>query len=198
MARPGGPNCVFGAEFRLRAEFRLQWSERPDFVFARISSSGPNFVLEFRLWAQFELCLLSSNFVFIVFGIRASGGGRNGDPVYRVNAQMAYRSESVHGNVLCSFLQHETYDPKRVQSTQGRGFRVSRLGIVVMALGRCLMIGHLDLQGSDAPLGKQGFPGQSNSDALVPSRPVTHIEGSWVLLNMRNIWGTRNNSQLYR
>ena len=80
MARPGGPNCVFGAEFRLRAEFRLwaefrlQWSERPNFVFARISSSGPNFVFEFRLRAQFELRLLSSNFVFIVFGIRASGG----------------------------------------------------------------------------------------------------------------------------
>ena len=74
MARPGGPNCVFGAEFRLRAElFHL----RP--------SSGPNFVFEFRLRAQFELRLLSSNFVFIVFGIRASGGVRNGDPVYRVN-----------------------------------------------------------------------------------------------------------------
>ena len=61
MARPGGPNCVFGAEFcfgaefRLRAEFRLQWSERPNFVFARISSSGPNFV--FGLNFVFEFCL---------------------------------------------------------------------------------------------------------------------------------------------
>ena len=69
----------------MSSEFRLQWSERPNFVFARISSSGPNFVFEFRLRAQFELRLLSSNFVFIVFGIRSSGGGRNGDPVYRVN-----------------------------------------------------------------------------------------------------------------
>ena len=41
-------------------------------------SSGPNFVVEFRLRAQFELRLLSSNFVFIVLGIRASGGHEMG------------------------------------------------------------------------------------------------------------------------
>ena len=77
-----GPNFVFsGLRDRISSspEFRLR---------GRILSSGPNFVFEFRLRAQFELRLLSSNFVFIVFGIRASGGVRNGDPVYRVNAQM--------------------------------------------------------------------------------------------------------------
>ena len=36
--------------------------------------------------AQFELQLLANNFVFKSFGISASGGGRNRDPLSRVNA----------------------------------------------------------------------------------------------------------------
>ena len=87
-------------DFRLRVEFRLQDEFRlrdrisssarpkPNFVFTRISSSGPIFVFKYRLRAQFELQLLANNFVFKSFGISASGGGRNRDPVSRVNAYM--------------------------------------------------------------------------------------------------------------
>ena len=86
-------------DFRLRVEFRLQDEFRlrdrisssarpkPNFVFTRISSSGPIFVFKYRLRAQFELQLLVNNFVFKSFGISASGGGRNRDPVSRVNAK---------------------------------------------------------------------------------------------------------------
>ena len=84
-------------DFRLRVEFRLQDEFRlrdrisssarpkPNFVFTRISSSGPIFVFKYRLRAQFELQLLANNFVFKSFGISASGGGRSRDPVSRVN-----------------------------------------------------------------------------------------------------------------
>ena len=106
-----GPNFVFRAEFRLRGRIS---SSRPNIVFrtdfrvqGRISSSGPNFVFtvpqtEFRLHGifvfmadfrlqisssrQFELQLLGNNFVFKSFGISASGGVRNRDPLSRVNA----------------------------------------------------------------------------------------------------------------
>ena len=95
-------------DFRLRVEFRLQDEFRlrdrisssarpkPNFVFTRISSSGPIFVFKYRLRAQFELQLLVNNFVFKSFGISASGGGRNRDPVSRVNA---------HKGSLNRFLQ---------------------------------------------------------------------------------------------
>ena len=46
-----------------------------------------DFVFKFRLRAQFELQLLGNNFVFKSFGISASGGVRNRDPLSRVNAQ---------------------------------------------------------------------------------------------------------------
>ena len=97
-----GPNFVFAAEFRLRgrisssgpifvfrAEFRLQGRissspcPKPNFVFMGISSSWPIFVFKFRLRAQFELQLLGNTFVFKSFGISASGGVRNRDPLSR-------------------------------------------------------------------------------------------------------------------
>ena len=77
-------------DFRLRVEFRLQDEFRlrdrisssarpkPNFVFTRISSSGPIFVFKYRLRAQFELQLLANNFVFKSFGISASGGDETG------------------------------------------------------------------------------------------------------------------------
>ena len=82
----------FRAEFHLQDEFRLRdrisssARPKPNFVFTRISYSGPIFVFKYRLRAQFELQLLANNFVFKSFGISASGGGRNRDPVSRVNA----------------------------------------------------------------------------------------------------------------
>ena len=88
------------AEFRLQDEFRLRdrisssARPKPNFVFTRISSSGPNFVFKFRLRAQFELQLPANNFVFKSFGISASGGGRNRDPVSRVNATVGVCPEA--------------------------------------------------------------------------------------------------------
>ena len=82
----------FRAEFRLQDEFRLRdrisssARPKPNLVFTRFSSSGPIFVFKYRLRAQFELQLLANNFVFKSFGISASEGGRNRDPVSRVNA----------------------------------------------------------------------------------------------------------------
>ena len=74
----------FRAEFRLQDEFRLRdrisssARPKPNFVFTRISSSGPIFVFKHRLRAQFELQLLANNFVFKSFGISASGGDETG------------------------------------------------------------------------------------------------------------------------
>ena len=74
----------FRAEFRLQDDFRLRGRisssarPKPNFVFTRISSSGPIFVFKYRLRAQFELQLLANNFVFKSFGISASGGDETG------------------------------------------------------------------------------------------------------------------------
>ena len=113
-------------DFRLRVEFRLQVEFRlrdrisssarpkPNFVFTRISSSGPIFVFKYRLRAQFELQLLANNFVFKSFGISASGGGRNRDPVSRVNACCMLRYSigraPLPGHAMCALawplIQH--------------------------------------------------------------------------------------------
>ena len=80
-----GPNFVFRTNFVFTNEFRLQRapnriSSSQDFrLHGRFSSS------HFRLRARFELQLLANNFVFKSFGISASGGGRNRDPLSRVN-----------------------------------------------------------------------------------------------------------------
>ena len=81
-----GPNFVFRADFRLRGRISSSPCPKPNFVFTGISSSWPIFVFKFRLRAQFELQLLGNNFVFKSFGISASGGVRNRDPLSRVNA----------------------------------------------------------------------------------------------------------------
>ena len=90
-----GPNFVFAAEFRLQGRISSSPCPKPNFVFAGISSSWPIFVFKFRLRAQFELQLLGNNFVFKSFGISASGGVRNRDPLSRVNAC------TVRANLCC-------------------------------------------------------------------------------------------------
>ena len=113
-------------DFRLRVEFRLQVEFRlrdrisssarpkPNFVFTRISSSGPIFVFKYRLRAQFELQLLANNFVFKSFGISASGGGRNRDPVSRVNAYIYI--------YICMYVTRDTLDLGSVDWGLGLGW----------------------------------------------------------------------------